>query len=143
MKITKEQIIKIHIAKTQLKLTDSQYRDILSGFINSNGEPCKSSKELNYSQANTLLKIFKKLGSKQKKNGKIKKYEEYGNRPGKYASPAQMRLIEVLWMQEAREKNETAMNHFIKRITGKSHITFIEQEDVHKIINAIKHLNTK
>lgn len=139
--ISRTQITKIHIAKQQLKLTDQQYRDTLSGFINAFGQPCSSCKELNSDQADVLLNIFIKMGWKQKQNGKVKKYEEFAGRSGKFASPAQMRKIEALWMSNAREKTIEAMNHFIKRITGKDHISFLTQFDAHKVIKAVEQLN--
>ena len=134
------QIKKIHIAKSQLGLSDQEYRDILSGFNNNQQVPCKTCKELNFNQAEALLNIFIRLGFKQTQNGKIKKYEEFAGRSGKFASPAQMRMIEGLWMTNSREKTEESMNRFIKRISGKDKIEFITGADAHKIINAIERL---
>jgi hypothetical protein len=134
------QVKKIHIAKSQLTLSDQQYRDILSGFNNNQQAPCKTCKELNYDQAEALLNIFVKLGWKQTQNGKIKKYEEFAGRSGKFASPAQMRKIEALWMSRSREKTEESMNHFIKHVTGKDKIEFTTGADAHKIIKAIETL---
>jgi hypothetical protein len=138
--ISPVQVKKIHIAKSQLGLSDQQYRDILSGFNNNQKLPCKTCKELNYQQAEALLNIFVKLGFKQTQNGKVKKYEEFAGRPGKFASPAQMRMIEGLWMTHSREKTEESMNRFIKRISGKDKIEFITGADAHKIIKAIETL---
>lgn len=121
-------------------MTEQQYRDTLSGFINALGQPCCSCKEFNYDQAEALLHIFVKLGWKQKQNGRVKKYEEFASRSGKFCSPAQMRKIEALWMSNAREKNTDALNHFIKRITGVDHITFLSSRNAHKIIKAIESL---
>jgi phage gp16-like protein len=135
--ISPVQITKIHIAKSQLGLSEQQYRDILSGFNNNLQEPCKTCKELTFDQAEVLLNIFIKSGWKQTQNGKVKKYEEFAGRPGKFASPAQMRMIEGLWMINSREKTEESMNRFIKRISGKDKIEFITGADAHKIINAI------
>lgn len=135
------QIKLIHIAKQQLGLSDQQYRDTLSGFISATGQPCSSCKELNSDQAEVLLTLFKKIGWKEKRNGKVKKYEEFNGRPGKFASPAQMRKIEALWMNYSREKTIESMNHFIKRIVGKDHISFLTNYDVHKVIKAIENLS--
>ena len=140
MEISRAQITKIHIAKQQLGLNDQQYRDTLSGFINAAGQPSSSCKELSYDQAEVLLTLFKKIGWKEKQNGKVKKYEEFNGRSGKFASPAQMRKIEALWMSSSREKTIESMNHFIKRICGKDDISFLTNFDAHKVIKAIEAL---
>ncbi len=134
------QIKKIHIALSQLSLPDENYRDILSNFINAKGEKCRSCKELNENQANILLGILKKLGWTEKKKGKQLKYEEFNNREAKYATPAQMRKIEALWMRRSREKTEKSLNNFINRIAEVNHITFLLRKDVQKVIKAIESL---
>ena len=131
---TQKQII--HIAKSKLGMSDDNYRQILSGFVLANGNACSSSKELSYDQAEALIHIMKKLGFQTYRL----KYEEYENREGGFATPGQMRKIEGLWMYHARTKTCEAMNAFIARIVGKSHITFVKAQDVHKIIKAIEAL---
>lgn len=140
-KIHPAQIKKIHIAQKELGIKDDHYRTILSSFNNQVGTPAKSCKELNYEQAEILLKTFKRMGWKEKRNGQIPKYEEYYNREFKFASPAQMRKIEGLWMKCSTRKTVDAMNRFINRITGKSHITFLLKKDVSTIIKAIESLD--
>ena len=145
--ILKIQIQKIHIAKTQLKLSDADYRDILSNFKNAYGWPCKSSKELNQHQADVLLNdIFKKkLGWQEKRFGKKLKYEEYNTRDQKFASPAQMRLIESTWMNNinVKEKTDRALNNFIYRILKVNHLSFVLKKDVNRLLKAITSLSKK
>ena len=140
--ISRTQITKIHIAKQQLGLADQQYRDTLSGFINAAGQPCSSCKELSYDQAEVLLTLFKKIGWKERQNGKEKKYEEFNGREGNYATPGQMRKIDGLWFNSpnVREKNETSMNNFIRHIAHVDHISFLLKKDVNKVIKAIEEL---
>ncbi len=59
-KIDAKQIKLIHIAKTQLKLTEAQYRSLLR--LRCNGK--ESSKELTYEEADRLIDHFKRLGFK-------------------------------------------------------------------------------
>ena len=142
--ILKVQIQKIHIAKQQLKLSDGEYRDILSNFKNAYGWNCKSSKELNQNQANVLLDIFKeKLGWREKKFGKALKYEEYNARDQKFASPPQMRKVEASWMNNinVKEKTDRAMNNFIYRILKVNHISFVLKKDVNRLLKAIESLS--
>jgi phage gp16-like protein len=139
--ISLAQITKIHIAKQQLHITDQQYRDTLSGFKTPDGLPCSTCKQLNYDQAEILLDIFKKLGFKTKHNGKNKEFDELANRSSIFATPGQLRKIKALWMNNAREKTEEAMNKFISHRTSVNHITFVLKEDVNKLITAISKLN--
>ncbi|NMB81171.1 MAG: regulatory protein GemA [Ignavibacteria bacterium] len=140
--VSNVQKAKIHIAKSQLNLSDEQYRDILSGFNNRFGNPCNSCTELNFQQAEALLRLFEKLGWKKQRKGVHLKYEIFTNRDPKFATPRQMRSIDALWNStpNVREKTEEAMNKFIKRITGVDHISFLLASDVHKVIKAIKQL---
>jgi hypothetical protein len=59
-KISSVQTKLIHIAKSQLKLTDAQYRSLLR--LRCNGK--ESSKELTYEEADRLIDHFKRLGFK-------------------------------------------------------------------------------
>ena len=140
--IDKSQIVKIHIAKSQLKLSRDQYEDILSGFINPQGNPCSSSKELNKEQADALLRLFVKLGWKEQRRGRTLKYEQHAGRDSIFANPKQMRRIDALWNTSpaVREKTDLALNHFIKRVAGVDHISFLLAKDVHKVIKAINQL---
>jgi len=140
--VSNSQKAKIHIAKSQLKLSDQQYRDTLSGFINHSGQPCHSCLELNFDQAETLLRLFRKLGWQETRKGSKLKYEEYVNRDPNFATPKQMRRIDAAWntSPNVREKTEAAMNKFIRRIVGVDHISFVSANDVHKIVTAIQHL---
>ena len=133
---TKRQISLIHVAKNQLGISDENYRQILSGFVLANGSKATSSKELSYDQCEALIHIFKRLGFK---TGRLK-YEEYENRQGGFATPGQMRKIEAVWMFHSREKSIEAMNSFIRRIVGVSHLTFVKAADVSKILKAMESL---
>ena len=141
-KITKAQITKIHIAKSQLGLSRENYEAVLSSFVIPGGGVAVSSKDLNQAQAEVLINKFKEMGWLEKRGKRTLKYEEFYNRAGDYASPKQMRLINACWNSSTavREKTDIAMNRFIKNITGKDSIEWIRKNDVQKIINAIKRL---
>lgn len=140
-RITHIQIQKIHIAKKDLNIKDSDYRAMLSGFKNENGQPCTSSKELSESQANVFLQLCRtKLGWKVKRKNKNLKYEELAARDPKFASPAQLRKIEALWQVYSDQKTEASLNHFISRIIKVDLITSVLKQDVNKILKAIQSL---
>ncbi|MCF8261586.1 MAG: regulatory protein GemA [Melioribacteraceae bacterium] len=141
MRILPVQIKKIKIAQKQLGLTDSQYRDVLSGFNDQNGKPCKSCTTLSSTDANNVLALFEKLGWEQKYKKKLK-YSELEGRGGDFASPKSLRKIDAMWhtSPNVRSKTDAAMNKFIKRETGKENIEWISQSDVKKVVQGIKRL---
>lgn len=139
--ITKIQIQKIHIAKKDLNINDSDYRAMLSGFKNEKGQPCTSSKEFNESQANVFLELLRtKLGWKVKRKNKNLKYEDLVARDPKFASPGQLRKIEALWQVHSREKTEISLNHFLARIVKVDLITAVLKKDVNRLLKAIQSL---
>lgn len=153
---TKKQIQLIHIAKHELNIKDLIYRDILRA--NSGKE---SAKDLTPGEASKVLDHLKALGWKIKspqpplqkgenlppdKGGKggLKKYDDLGKRPG-MATPAQLRLIEVTWVnnQYVREKTPEALRKFIENQFGVSGLRFIEGRDVGKVLKAIGSIKSK
>lgn len=139
--ITRTQITKIHIAKHDLNIEDRNYRDILSGFNNASGNPCSSCKELTERQANVLLELFRtKLGWQSKKKNVILKFEEFAGRDPKFASPAQLRKVDAVWMNHSREKTEASLNKFIFRILKVNLISFVLKKDVNRLLKAIESL---
>lgn len=146
-KIIWPQIQKLHIAAKDLGFITNdgdreEYDNILSQFMKSDGTPAKSSKDLNFDQANLIIDKFRKLGWNEKRSGMNLKYEEFKNRDPKFASPKQMRMIDGMWMtsDRVRERTEKAMNNFIKSIVKRSHISMILKVDVKKIKAAIENL---
>lgn len=142
--ISKIQIQKIHIAKSNLNISDVDYRAMLSGFKNSKGEPCTSSKEFDERQANVFLHLLKtKLGWQEKKRNKVLKYEELNKRDPKFASPAQLRKIEALWQVHSREKTAESLNHFTSKILKIDLITSVLKKDVNRLLKAIESLTNQ
>lgn len=140
MKATKAQLAKIHIAKKVLGLDEETYRETLLEY------GVKHSNELLYGQAIELLKIYEKAGFKAKAVkdkidfGKMK-YSSLDGRGAPYASSSKLRKIEALWRQNSRVKTDESLRKFINRITGISHITFLDDSGANKIINAIYNLD--
>jgi len=140
LKVTKQQIILIHVAKKHLK--DEEYVSALSGY------GVESSKELTYDQAQDLIKKFIERGllnsNKKSFNSKHgwgkKKYEHLGNRGSQFPTPAQLRMIEAIWKERAEVKTDEALRKFIKRITGKDDILWLFKTDIEKIKKAVENL---
>lgn len=142
MKSTAKQRQDIGYMRKLLGLEDEVYYDMVYQY---NG--AKSSKDLSAAEATDLLNRLRDNGKsagvfKPKAETRFKqyKYNNLGQRPG-YASPAQLRKIEAMWAcvtrAETQEARKKALNVFIKRITGKDNILFIESRDAAKLIKAL------
>lgn len=145
MEVTKQQIIKLHVLKQQLNLSEEEYGAALESYC------VNTSKDLTYEQAGDLINKLNKLLPKSlrdKPEKQIKKkYDELGIRYNEqkkehYATPKQLRMIEAMWMTSERVHNKTegAFLKFVKRITGKDRIEWLLMSDIRKIVNAIKSL---
>lgn len=138
-KITSQQIKKIHTLISKLRMSDNDYRLMLSDYW------VDTSKDLNYEEAEDLISklekeaISKGLWSRYSQRGKMR-YEDVGNRPG-MASPKQLRMIEAMWKDASYmhdpTKRQIALRHFIFRITGKDDLRFLASVDARKVIEAI------
>ena len=138
-------LAKIHIAKKELGLTDSLYREVLSVFFGK-----RSAKDLNPREVEALLEHFKGLGWTPRPAGGYisgrsatpfhKKYDDLGDRP-RMATPAQLRKIETLWMTGpgVRMKTFPALRHFLAHYFQISDLRFVKADPVTPIIAAVRH----
>jgi hypothetical protein len=138
-------LAKLHISKSQLKLTDEEYRAILSGWKHwYSGKPIESSKDLTDDQIIEVLDCMtNKLGWKpqpRKKQRKFIKTVVPGQRPKEFASQFQLEKINVLWVKHSKVKDKESLQKFVKRILHVDLLESIQEEDVHILIKAIESL---
>lgn len=127
-KIDRSKIIQlIHIAKSQIGLSDEDYRAVLESTAKKT-----SCSEMTLFELNEVLKAMKKLGFK------VKKLETREEEIGWDASKAQMDYIKGMWERVARDKSDRALYKFIKRITGAEHPRFMTAKDSQKVIIALR-----
>lgn len=127
-KIDRSKIIQlIHIAKSQIGLSDEDYRAVLESTAKKT-----SCSEMTLFELNEVLKAMKKLGFK------VKKLETREEEIGWDASKAQMDYIKGMWELVARDKSDRALYKFIKRITGADHPRFMTTKDSQKVIIALR-----
>ncbi|MBR0100299.1 MAG: regulatory protein GemA [Treponema sp.] len=117
----------IHIAKSQIGLSDEDYRAVLESTAKKT-----SCSEMTLFELNEVLKAMKKLGFK------VKKLETREEEIGWDASKAQMDYIKGMWELVARDKSDRALYKFIKRITGADHPRFMRSVDSQKVIVALR-----
>lgn len=117
----------IHIAKSQIGLSDEDYRAVLESTANKS-----SCSEMSVFELNEVLKAMKKLGFR------VKKMETREEEIGWDTSRAQMDYIRGMWELVARDKSERALYRFIKRITDADHPRFMGAVEAQKVILALR-----
>ncbi len=140
--IENKQERKLHALKDALKMTDEYYREL----IDINFSPAKSSKELTFNQAASLISALEKRaiekGAWTKLKGK-KTFEELGNRAG-MASPSQLRLIAVLWKDVSVVRDikgrQKELRSWLQNKFKVSDLRFINCLTAGKVIYALKRI---
>jgi hypothetical protein len=130
MKVNAKQVKLLRTATGKLGLTEEEYRDLLLQFNH------RSSKDLEVEQFAVIMKGLDKLGFKQTDNRLSGNDSGIGNN----ATTAQLRMIEVMWMEKAREKTREALSKFVKRITGIDKIEWLNVYHIRKVKRAIEGL---
>jgi len=139
----------LHIAKQDLKLSRDEYEAVLLG-----AGGVDSSTKLTWAKYGRVLDRLKELGFKMKggagaEKGKRpfrepvsgKRHAPHAQVPGYFlqlASPEQQAKIFALWQDGARINTPKALDHFIKRMTGKDSIRFITLEEARQVIESLK-----
>ena len=127
---TREQIVKIHIAKNELKLDDDSYRDLIAW--NFGGKT--SCKALSEQEAGKLLFILRQKGWRPKRT----------TRP----DDPMTRKILALWINMAKEgvvrdRSDRALSRFVKRVTGVDSLRFCLPEHKFRVIEALKSMRKR
>lgn len=148
------QIKLIHVAANQLGLIHKTvgvenlstrepdpYHQILSGFIDTSGQPAASCKDLNYDQAKILMEIFNRLGFKST-NHRSNQFESLfaKERPAHLATIKQLGMLMGMWVDNSREKSLESLDSFTKRITGVDKLEWLPKRHVQKMKTAIENL---
>ena len=121
---------KIHIAKQHLKLADDLYRDILYSLFK-----VESCVDLNTRQADELLKHFKSLGWKQKRNKRRRVHA-----PLELPTPDQLRHLKYLYEDLGWTDPRRQMG-FNERMCGKPWPQ--TRAEANRIIEAIKKMKSR
>lgn len=125
-------IAKIHCAKRDLKLDDVAYRQALATATRG----CRSLKSMNVGQLMAVLEHFKSKGWKGAPAKKAKR-RVLDDRP-------MAKKIRALWIEMAktgqvRDGSETALAHWVKRMTGiKEDLRFCDDGELWLLIEALK-----
>jgi len=132
-------LARIHILKKEAGLDDDQYRVLLGGY------GVASSTEFSEKQAETFSRFLQdyidrnNTDSNQHRHGWGKnKYEYLRGRQGDFADPQQLRMIEAIWREVARNPSDQALQKFLQRQTGVKNITWLKKTHVEVVLTALK-----
>lgn len=119
-------IAKIHVAKQQLNMEDDMYRNLLQELTD-----CRSCKQMNHAQLETVLRQLCRLGfvpQKQISERKPLHFAQHG---------AMMRKISVLLTQTGKSWNYA--HGIAKRMFGKDTVQQCDSEQMHSIVAALNY----
>lgn len=133
---TREQIVKIHIARNELGMDEESYRCLLA--MNFGGRT--SCKELSEAEAGRLLGMFRARGWKPK----TKKRASDVPLP----DDAMSRKCVALWITlhkagVVRQGSTVALMHFVKRVTGVDLLQWCAPKQKLMVIEALKNMQKR
>lgn len=129
------EIAKIHIAKSQLGLSEEIYRDIIREASQGKTE---SAANLDWRGRRAVLERFKELGWQPRHRGKA---------PGKPSRPLaedpQSKKIRALWLElhavgKVRDSSEGALASYVKRMSGRDALQWLTTAEASRVIEALK-----
>jgi len=132
---TPGQIKKLHALKRALAFDDATYRAVLERF------GAASSKDLSGPRMAACLEF---LAAQAVEAGV---WQARGSAPAPKRRPgaateAQLRLVAVLWRQVSRQTTDadrkTALDAFVRRITGKARLAWCGHGDIQALVNALE-----
>jgi phage gp16-like protein len=143
--INGKQIKIIHTLKGALSMDEDSYRSMLASF------GVESSKELTPEKAERLITelqrsaesagVWKARRQARRYTSGKKRFEHLGNRRG-YASPAQLRMLESMWVEVSRAdtlaEKQDAINRFLEHRFGVANLAWLPSDMVGKVVKAIQ-----
>lgn len=128
--LRRRELAQIHVAKTQLAMTDDSYRAMLWAVAR-----VKSAADLDWTGRKQVLDHMKRCGFKVK--------PAKAARTRALASDDQSRKIRALWLDlaqagEVRDPSEAALASFVRRHTGADALQWLTTAQASRIIEHLK-----
>lgn len=137
-------LARIHILKKEAGINDDQYRVLLGAY------GVASSTEFSRAQALQFCKNLQDYNRRNNPNAENSghgwgknKYEHLRGRQGDFAAPQQLRMIEAIWREVARDKSDGALQKFLNRQCGVKNITWLKKTHVEPVLVALKQMKAK
>lgn len=130
--MNKQRLIQlIHIARSDLKMDEDTYRQMLQGLTGK-----ASTKGMDITQLNRVMESMKSKGFRVKAAGKAKSVIPMDSHP-------QSKKIRALWLEMAtlgivRDSSEQALALWVKRETGVSALRWLSNEQASSVIEKLK-----
>jgi hypothetical protein len=132
----KAQHIMIHKLKAVRGMSDDAYRDALSQW------GVQSCTQLNKTQAANLIRVWRQAAIREgRMKPKHQKFNEYAGRDDEWATPRQLRLIDVLWSTVSRapaKKRGDALDTFLYNRFGIAGMGQVKRDMVGAIVATIE-----
>jgi len=136
----------LHTLVSRLGMPDDQYRQMLR-------DRCgvETSRAMTPSQQRALAEDLNALLPEADRlritgaGGARKRFENLAEREAKYATPAQLRMLEATWVERSRkptrQEAQAALNEFLLHRFGIGKVEWILKAQVGKILKAIQHVD--
>jgi hypothetical protein len=130
-KLPSNKVALLHVAKRDLKLTDGDYRAILSRVAG-----VDSATDLDAERFELVMRHFAGLGFRSTWTKRT-----FGDRPG-MASPSQVELIRKLWAEYrgGADEDDATLNTWLDRFHHVARLRFVDAQTAARIIPGLKRM---
>ena len=132
MSLSRRKLSLLHVAKHKLRLSDSDYRDLLH-----DAAGVRSAKDLDDAGFDAVLERLDALGFRTRRIER-----GLGERPG-MATPAQVEYIRGLWRQYTGREDETSLNHWLEHKFGVTALRFADAHTAGQALTALKAMTSR
>jgi len=136
----------IHTLVSRLGMPDDQYRQMLRDRCGA-----ETSRALTPIQQRALANDLNALLPEDRRlritgaGGARRRFAHLGNREPKYATPAQLRMLEATWVERSRqptiEEKREVLNQFLLHRFKIGSIEWVLKDQVGKILKALQHVD--
>lgn len=136
MSTRKLMIQKIHIAKSQMKISDNQYRDLLQKTTG-----VASCSVMTEDQLLKVLSAMESLGfTKKAKRMPVQEGDVVTPNGTCNATSRQIYYIKGLWELASRKKDESSLRSMLHRIVGVDDVRFLNRTHASRVIRALREM---
>lgn len=135
---TNNQKAQIHILKDKLGMSEDEYRGALAGYgVSSSADDDFTEAKADDFIASLRRDLNARFGSGTNPHGWGKnKYEYLRPRPQNMGDPSQLRKIEAIWRDIARNPSDKALANFLENHVGIRNIVWLEKPHVEAVLCA-------
>lgn len=131
--IAKQLIALVHVAKARLRMSDEDYRALLSRVAG-----VESSKQLDEDTFEAVMTEFERLGFDRGQRGSPRSREPH--RTAEFASAAQLAKLRSLWQTFTGRDDEIALGRWLEKHLRVSHPRFLRAADAGKAIAIVERM---